>query len=114
MAVSVFRFCGVGDARIYSTLQNEPLVRRMEEASKNERLTPLARIPSLDGLRGCAILLVLLFHFTARAPYPSDSASMRLQATFDLGWSGVDLFFVLSGFLITGLLIDAKGSAGYF
>jgi peptidoglycan/LPS O-acetylase OafA/YrhL len=86
----------------------------MEEASKNEILTPLARIPSLDGLRGCAILLVLLFHFTARAPYPSDSASMRLQSLFDLGWSGVDLFFVLSGFLITGLLIDAKGSDGYF
>src|SRR6266550_2788258 len=86
----------------------------MESAVANDRATLSSRIASLDGLRGCAILLVLLFHFTARAPYPTDHASIRLQSVFDLGWSGVDLFFVLSGFLITGLLIDAKGSAGYF
>ena len=87
---------------------------RMEQAIDAEKVTISSRIPALDGLRGCAILLVLLFHFTARAPYPTDAASIRLQSAFDLGWSGVDLFFVLSGFLITGLLIDAKGSAGYF
>ena len=72
----------------------------------------LARIPALDGVRGLAILLVILFHHTL----------MRPETTFDrvyvniarLGWSGVDLFFVLSGFLITGLLLDAKGGPHYF
>src|SRR5215216_4400368 len=86
----------------------------MKEHPQPDQLNLSLRIPALDGLRGCAILLVLLFHFTTRAPYPPDGMSMSIQATFGLGWSGVDLFFVLSGFLITGLLIDAKGSAGYF
>jgi peptidoglycan/LPS O-acetylase OafA/YrhL len=63
------------------------------------------RMPVLDGLRGIAILLVLLGHF--RPP----SASGGLLSS---GWVGVDLFFVLSGFLITGILLDAKGAPGYF
>jgi peptidoglycan/LPS O-acetylase OafA/YrhL len=37
-----------------------------------------------------------------------------LQGATDLGWTGVDLFFVLSGFLISGILLEAKGSRGYF
>jgi peptidoglycan/LPS O-acetylase OafA/YrhL len=53
----------------------------------------------LDGLRGLAILLVLLFHLQVR--------------DFSLGWVGVTLFFVLSGFLITGILLDAKGDPHY-
>jgi peptidoglycan/LPS O-acetylase OafA/YrhL len=69
-------------------------------------------IPALDGLRGLAILLVILYHHTL----------MRQETLFDrvyvnlarLGWSGVDLFFVLSGFLITGILYDSKGSRHYF
>jgi peptidoglycan/LPS O-acetylase OafA/YrhL len=69
-------------------------------------------IPALDGLRGLAILLVILYHHTL----------MRQETLFDrvyvnlarLGWSGVDLFFVLSGFLITGILYDSKGSPHYF
>jgi peptidoglycan/LPS O-acetylase OafA/YrhL len=69
-------------------------------------------IPALDGVRGFAILLVILFHHTL----------MRQETLFDrlyvnlarLGWSGVDLFFVLSGFLITGLLVDSKGSPAYY
>jgi peptidoglycan/LPS O-acetylase OafA/YrhL len=56
------------------------------------------RIVSLDGLRGLAILMVMLFHF----------------GQFRFGWTGVDLFFVLSGFLITGILLDTRDAQNYF
>lgn len=67
------------------------------------------RIPELDGVRGLAILLVLAVHFglTANPPEP-------LYSLLRLGWSGVDLFFVLSGFLITGILLDTRDSPRYF
>src|SRR4051812_49312605 len=68
--------------------------------------------PGLDGVRGIAILLVMVFHFTNMTPASNiDSFFYRLTR---YGWSGVDLFFVLSGFLITGILIDAKGTQNYF
>jgi peptidoglycan/LPS O-acetylase OafA/YrhL len=57
-------------------------------------------IPAFDGLRAVAIIGVLLFHLGG--------------TTFSVGWTGVILFFVLSGYLITGILLDAKGSGGYF
>lgn len=56
------------------------------------------RIPELDGVRGIAILLVVLFH--------------DFRATFQNGWLGVDIFFVLSGFLITSLLIAEHSKSG--
>ena len=64
------------------------------------------RIPALDGLRGVAILLVLLTHVRA---LPDDNlVDHCLNVALIAGYSGVDLFFVLSGFLITGVLLDAK------
>jgi peptidoglycan/LPS O-acetylase OafA/YrhL len=68
--------------------------------------------PALDGLRGIAILLVLLHHFTILEP--AGTVASWLAHVALIGWSGVDLFFVLSGFLITGILIDARGSDRYF
>ena len=68
--------------------------------------------PALDGVRGIAILLVLFHHFTLFDPSTSLGAWMGFLAL--LGWCGVDVFFVLSGFLITGILIDARGSDRYF
>src|ERR1700722_7332227 len=65
------------------------------------------RIPQLDGVRGIAILVVIFHNYSSRLP------SLAFQSLFGNGWMGVDLFFVLSGFLITGILFDAKGSAGY-
>jgi peptidoglycan/LPS O-acetylase OafA/YrhL len=64
-------------------------------------------IPQFDGLRGLAILLVLIGHsgFLEELPH----AGMLEYTRF-----GVDLFFVLSGFLITGILTDSKGSQHYF
>jgi peptidoglycan/LPS O-acetylase OafA/YrhL len=70
--------------------------------------TQARRIPQLDAVRGIAILVVM-FH-NERDALPS----LHLQTVFASGWMGVDLFFVLSGFLITGILLDAKGSDGFF
>jgi peptidoglycan/LPS O-acetylase OafA/YrhL len=71
-------------------------------------------IPALDGLRGLAIIGVLLDHFTTVTPEPTADWPRLLWRGFKSGWIGVDLFFVLSGFLITGILLDAKGGARYF
>jgi peptidoglycan/LPS O-acetylase OafA/YrhL len=68
----------------------------------------------LDGLRGLAILLVLLLHFTSDMTLREGSLASDVRAAFQVGWIGVDLFFVLSGFLITGILADNKGSDRYF
>lgn len=57
------------------------------------------KIKTLDGFRGLAILLVIAYHYSN---------------FFSFGWTGVDLFFVLSGFLISGKLVESLGSAHYF
>ena len=86
--------------------------------SRPPRATAVSnRIPVLDGIRGVAILLVLLFHFSVYGGGLAVSGAAIDRAYYRLagaGWMGVDLFFVLSGFLITGILYDAKGSAHYF
>ena len=69
-------------------------------------------IPALDGLRGIAILLVMLHHFTFYRPISGIDA--RIGDVVFFGWIGVDLFFVLSGFLITGILLDTRDSKRYF
>jgi peptidoglycan/LPS O-acetylase OafA/YrhL len=74
-------------------------------------------IPALDAVRGLAILLVLLFHFSSYG-HGLPPASMLADRVFHVltraCWVGVDLFFVLSGFLITGILHDSKSGARYF
>jgi len=75
---------------------------------------PLAgRLPGLDGLRGLAILMVMAVHFVGNATplTPAERFAVKLSS---YGVLGVDLFFVLSGFLITGLLLDARGDPHYF
>lgn len=66
-------------------------------------------IRSLDGLRGIAILLVLLVHFRQKEIF----ASFVWGRVAHVGSYGVELFFVLSGFLITGILLDTKGSRNF-
>jgi peptidoglycan/LPS O-acetylase OafA/YrhL len=69
--------------------------------------------PALDGLRGIAILLVMAFHFGWAKPAVGSAAKLLVFCT-NFGWTGVDLFFVLSGFLITGILLDSKDDPRYF
>ena len=76
-------------------------------ASKRPAWLP-SFIPAFDGLRGIAILAVLLYH-----------CHPRLQGTFVekfivWGWAGVSLFFVLSGFLITGIILDSGSAPRFF
>ena len=71
------------------------------------------RVPALDGLRGIAILLVLLYH-TVFSTFTTSHVTRAFYSLGRLSWSGVDLFFVLSGFLIGGILLDTKDSPRYF
>jgi len=72
------------------------------------------RIPELDGVRGLAILLVLILHLAVMTVTPTAEWQMKSMVLFRLYCNGVDLFFVLSGFLIGGILLDSKGAAGYY
>jgi peptidoglycan/LPS O-acetylase OafA/YrhL len=65
-------------------------------------------IPVLDGVRGLAILLVLICHGALISARPGGFDHFFLT-TLRTGWIGVDLFFVLSGYLITGILLREKG-----
>jgi peptidoglycan/LPS O-acetylase OafA/YrhL len=66
-----------------------------------------AYVPALDGVRGLAIALVLLCHLTGFGGPHAFNGWINYLCWY--GWIGVDLFFVLSGFLITGILIDSRG-----
>jgi len=71
-------------------------------------------VPALDGVRGVAILLVLFFHSGLLIVAGSGPARQMYEVVSRSCWCGVDLFFVLSGFLITGILLDTKESPRYF
>jgi peptidoglycan/LPS O-acetylase OafA/YrhL len=75
--------------------------------------TSSGRVDALDGLRAIAIFLVLLWHLTPNRNSDQGLSSIVFKIA-DIGWSGVDLFFVLSGFLITGILLRAKVSNSSF
>ena len=66
-----------------------------------ETHTPRVYIHSFDGLRAIAVTLVILFHF-GRLSF--------IELNFEIGWVGVQFFFVLSGFLITTILLSQKKS----
>jgi peptidoglycan/LPS O-acetylase OafA/YrhL len=77
----------------------------------------VSRIPALDGLRGTAILLVILCHvyiFGGVKAYLDATSWKPLWGIAQFGWCGVELFFVLSGFLITSILFNTKESPKYF
>jgi peptidoglycan/LPS O-acetylase OafA/YrhL len=76
-----------------------------------------SRIPELDGIRAIAIWMVLLVHVITAFPNPQGALSFlpwSMQVAIGHGWLGVDLFFMLSGFLITGVLLDTRERPHYF
>ncbi len=70
-------------------------------------------IPALDGMRALAILLVIPHNVDLLRP-PVPRLDIPIAIFLHAGWIGVQLFFVLSGFLITGNLLDTRGSGNYF
>ena len=85
----------------------------MAEVSPEASIVPAGRIPELDGVRGLAISLVLIFHY-ANVNVPGNRLLYYTLLPTHLMWSGVDLFLVLSGLLIGGILLDHKGSRRYY
>jgi peptidoglycan/LPS O-acetylase OafA/YrhL len=73
-----------------------------------------AHLPGLDGLRGVAILMVMGHHLLQPHAGAGGAIHVWMRAFVDCLWMGVDLFFVLSGFLITGILADTLASEHYF
>lgn len=74
-----------------------------------------SRIPELDGIRGLAIALVVFQHYVCDSITPGASRiGDFIKNNFTFGGTGVDLFFVLSGFLIGGILMDNRKSDNFF
>ncbi len=69
--------------------------------------------PALDGLRGFAVLAVFFYHYGG-GKHSRHAFVRGIGFLCSAGWTGVTLFFLLSGFLITGLLWDSKGERGWF
>jgi peptidoglycan/LPS O-acetylase OafA/YrhL len=90
------------ERRLLSSTNEEPLIRPF--------------MPELDTIRGMAILMVLVFHgFMGHGAAPAwPRTTMLVVNTTRVGRLGVNLFFVLSGFLITGLLVDSVARPDYF
>lgn len=97
---------------VADAVQSQPRPRETPEVGS-------AYFPSIDGLRGVAIALVLWYHapflFRVADEFPRETTEGVFQKAFwsmsAAGWIGVDLFFVVSGFLITAILVRA-GAAG--
>ena len=112
------------DGESYAELSPEPPAEPVELDDGQKRALAGAdarAIPTLDGMRGIAVLAVLVFHFAWTFPGDDPSqahglvekVAVQLHALSWSGWIGVDLFFVLSGYLITrGLVTDSKKPLG--
>ncbi len=89
-----------------AALANGNLKLKLKAAEPNHK-------PELDGIRGIALLAVMLSH---GGPYIVRGGLLSKIFVYSMipGWSGVELFFVLSGFLISGILLKTKSAENYF
>jgi len=76
----------------------------------------IKKIEVLDGVRGLAILLVMFYHFSIPFQHhiKTNNIDILLAKILQTGWVGVDLFFVMSGFLITSILLQTRVTTSYF
>lgn len=93
----------------------------MEVAAERDTTGPSAPVPlpnhidELDGIRGIAAILVVLHHISQSFPAEPSSHMLRLWLAFThAGWLGVDVFFALSGFLITRVLLGTRSRPHYY
>lgn len=89
-------------------LSSENLIR---PSVTQQRLT--RHVPALDGVRGLAILMVMAHNFNLLED-TQGACAKATELVLNFGWVGVQLFFVLSGFLITNILLTTKHSGNYF
>jgi peptidoglycan/LPS O-acetylase OafA/YrhL len=108
------RTAGTDGDRVLKALLNAPATARGWNPPR--ALPPLSgRLVQLDGLRGIAVLGVMAYHFTLFSEIlTAGPLSGFWRVVTGAGWIGVDLFFVLSGFLITGILVESKAKPHYF
>lgn len=87
----------------------------MAEGQRQDRAQrqPESYLAGLDGIRGIAILMVLLWHTASQLRFPPGALG-PIRGLVGMGWAGVDLFFALSGFLITSLLLREEQARGVF
>jgi len=85
----------------------------MQSARRNQAQIETGHVAALDGVRGIAVLYVFVLHFGGGAQSPNWLVRTAGE-TIKMGWSGVTLFFVLSGFLITGILWKSRGTTHWW
>ena len=73
-----------------------------------------ARMTQLDGLRACAVASVILWHYAVVPLHWAGESFPGINKIFLLSWAGVDLFLVLSGYLIADILFKARDTTNYF
>jgi len=92
------------------------MARFFRDASSGDKSLLRPKMPELDSVRGVAILMVLFFHgfATGQNVDAFTGFSKLLVRLVSPWWAGVNLFFALSGFLITGILLDGKHHRQYY
>lgn len=77
---------------------------------------PLNRVPQLDGIRGFAVAAVVFVHLSPMLEFSAGKSllNIALYHIFHVGWLGVDIFFVLSGFLITGIILKSRHKPNFW
>ncbi len=97
---------------------HDPVATERADVDAAEPIAHRERVRVLDGARGTAILAVMFYHFSLASAEAAQTDATWLDdiahGVFGTGWIAIDFFFVLSGFLITGILLDSKGSTKFF